>query len=254
MSRDIEQNIQEFPAGTHVFRQEDPGDVMYVIQSGAIEIRRRFYNREFLLAVLTPGEFFGEMAIVTHQPRSATALVREDARLLAIDEKTLSNMLKNQPTISARILHTMARRMEHSNRQMELFLFNHADKRLVHCLCYLAEEHERSEGDNRGAIYVPVALSELADRCAMTRDQAVDVIERLAEAGLLVSASAVDIDGPGYVIAEPTALIDFLKAQQSALRRNQQRRRAALMAQAKSGLSRPTAALETAELGTWLSK
>lgn len=225
---------------------------MYVIQSGTVEIRRRFYNREFLLAVLPPGAFFGEMALVTRQPRSASAVVREDAKLLVLGEATLSDMLKNRGDIAARIIQTMARRMEQANRQMEIFLFNHADKRLVHCLCYLADE-QTGGAAGRGAVYVPVPLSELADRCAMTRDQAVDVVERLADAGLIIPASAAEIDGPGYVVAEPTALIEFLKAQQSAVKRNQKRRRAQLVAQFKSSMAHANApAAPNAELSGWM--
>jgi CRP/FNR family cyclic AMP-dependent transcriptional regulator len=254
--RSADHHIQEFPAGTVLFRQGDPGDVMYVIQSGSVEIRRRFYNREFLLAVLTPGAFLGEMALVTRQPRSASALVREDSRLLIVDEATLTEMLRNRADISARLLQSMARRMEQANRQMEIFLFNHADKRLVHCLCYLAEEYGSAGQSARAAVYVPVPLSELADRCAMTRDQAVDVVERLADAGLIIPASAAEIDGPGYVVAESSALIDFLKAQQSALKKNQQRRRATLMEQIKSNMPRTTTSQATsdAELSNWMPK
>jgi hypothetical protein len=100
-----------------------------------------------------------------------------------------------------------------------------------------------------------VPLSELADRCAMTRDQAVDVVERLAEAGLIIPASAAEIDGPGYVVAESSALIDFLKAQQSALKKNQQRQRATLMAQIKSNMPRTTPQVTPdAELSNWMPK
>ena len=254
-SRFADHHVQEYPAGTVLFRQGDPGDVMYVIQSGSVEIRRRFYNREFLLAVLTPGAFLGEMALVTRQPRSASATVRENSRLLEVDELTLTEMLRNRADISARLLQTMARRMEQANRQMEIFLFNHADKRLVHCLCYLAEEYGSAGQSARAAVYVPVPLSELADRCAMTRDQAVDVVERLADAGLIIPASAAEIDGPGYVVAESSALIDFLKAQQSALKKNQQRRRATLMAQIKSNMPRTgSQATPDAELSNWMPK
>lgn len=230
---------------------------MYVIQSGCVEIRRKFYNREFLLAVLQPGTFFGEMALVTGQPRSAAAMARDDTRVLMLTESTLTSMLKNRPDISARIIQTMGRRMAQANRQMELFLFNHADKRLVHCLCFLAEEYLSPGQVASGAVYVPVALSELADRCAMTRGQAVDVIERLADAGLIMPASAAEIDGPGYVVADTSALIDFLKAQQSALKRNHQRRRAALMEAYKSTqktAEADSAGAAEAELKSWLTK
>jgi hypothetical protein len=57
---------------------------------------------------------------------------------------------------------------------------------------------------------LPSTLRELADRAGVTREQAIDVVERLAGDGLITSASAVEIDGPGYVVAEANLLLDFL--------------------------------------------
>ena len=63
------------PAGDILFHEGEPGDVMYVIREGSIRIRKDSYEGEKTLAVLGPGEFFGEMSILNDKPRSATAEV-----------------------------------------------------------------------------------------------------------------------------------------------------------------------------------
>src|SRR3954469_24165329 len=78
----LDRFAREFPAGTVLFEEGQPGHVMYIVVAGEIEIRRRVGETERLLAVLGDGEFFGEMAILSGRPRSATAVVRSAARLL----------------------------------------------------------------------------------------------------------------------------------------------------------------------------
>ncbi|MBK7196453.1 MAG: cyclic nucleotide-binding domain-containing protein [Myxococcales bacterium] len=67
-----------------------------MIQAGTVEIRRRVGDSERVLAVLPPGEFFGEMALINARPRSATAVVRDDARLLVIESRTFEAMLRGR--------------------------------------------------------------------------------------------------------------------------------------------------------------
>ncbi|CAG0961310.1 partial Cyclic AMP receptor protein, partial [Anaerolineae bacterium] len=62
-------------AGEVLFREGDAGDRMYVIQSGAVRISKTVKGEEKTLAILGPGEFFGEMAILNAKPRTATAIV-----------------------------------------------------------------------------------------------------------------------------------------------------------------------------------
>ena len=81
----IERHARDYPAGAVLFREGDSGDAMYVIQTGSVEIRRLIGDQERVLAVLPAGEFLGEMALLNHRPRSATAVVREPSRLLVID-------------------------------------------------------------------------------------------------------------------------------------------------------------------------
>ena len=85
MSGDLLERFGRFyPAGSVIFHEGDPAAEMFVIHAGSVTLTRRLRDLDAVLAVLPAGEFFGEMAIVNNRPRSATAVVRRQARLLVI--------------------------------------------------------------------------------------------------------------------------------------------------------------------------
>jgi len=89
---------KEFPMGTVLFREGDVGREMYVLQSGKISISKKVRDVEKVLAILGPGEFFGEMAIISNKPRNASATVEDDARVLVIDPRTFEAMIRGNST------------------------------------------------------------------------------------------------------------------------------------------------------------
>ena len=105
----LDRFARDFAPGTVLFEEGQPGDYMYVVQSGEVEIRRQVGETERVLAVLPAGEFFGEMAILNGRPRSATAVVRTTARLLVIEGRTFEAMLRARPEIAMRIIKSLAR-------------------------------------------------------------------------------------------------------------------------------------------------
>jgi CRP-like cAMP-binding protein len=97
----------DVPAGTAIFRAGDPGDQLYAIQEGRVELR--LDNR--VLAVLGPGEIFGEMALVEEAPRSATAVALETCRIAFIDRKRFLFLVQNTPYFSLEVMKIMAARL-----------------------------------------------------------------------------------------------------------------------------------------------
>lgn len=201
----------DYPAGEVLFREGDLGKVMYVIQAGEVEIRRRINEQDRVLAVLPAGEFFGEMAIVNDRPRSATAVVRRQARLLVIDGQTFEAMIRGKAEIAVRMIKTLASRLERANQQVELLLLRDANHRVVQCLRHLAEEQVAAGDPGVSAIYIPVGLDDLAARVALTEEEVADVLQRLGLARLVVRASEAGIEGHGYVIPEVGRLLEFLE-------------------------------------------
>ena len=100
----LERFARDFKAGTVLFEEGQPGDDMYVVLAGQVEIRRKVGETEHVLARLMPGDFFGEMAILNQRPRSATAVTRVDSRLLVIEGRMFEAMLRARPEIALRII------------------------------------------------------------------------------------------------------------------------------------------------------
>ncbi len=192
---------KEFPRGTVLCREGEPGREMYVIQSGRVTIHKRVGGVEKVLTTLGPGEFFGEMSILNNKPRSATATCAEAARLLVIDAKTFEAMIRGNSEIALRMIKKLADRLQETNEQIENLLFRDASLRVVHFLATAAERAKPGPAGHR----VDVAPSELAGRLGIKPEKVDDVVQKLLKAGI------VHIVGQGFLVPEAGKLRHFLE-------------------------------------------
>jgi CRP-like cAMP-binding protein len=210
----LERFARDFKAGSVLFEEGQPGDYMYVVQTGEVEIRRLVGETEQILAVLPAGEFFGEMAILNNRPRSATALVRVDSRLFVIEGKTFEAMLRARPEIALRIIKALALRLENANQHVELLLLPTPNHRVVQCLRHMADEqillagHQISAGT---AILVPKKVEDIATRVGLPVHEVIEVVDRLRAAHLVMFAEDAGIDGDGFIVPEVGRLLEFLE-------------------------------------------
>jgi CRP-like cAMP-binding protein len=100
-----------YPKDTMIFSETMPGKELYIIQKGSVKITKIVNESEVLLAVLKPGDIFGEMALIENKPRSASAIAFEDATLLAVNKENFARMVKSQPQIIARLTTLLAERI-----------------------------------------------------------------------------------------------------------------------------------------------
>jgi CRP-like cAMP-binding protein len=107
-----------YRAGETIVRQGEIGECMFVIQEGEVEVVRETDGDDVRLAVLGVGDFFGEMAILEQEVRSATVRALGEARALAVDKKTFHHRLRNDPTIALRILQGMSQRVRLLNDEL----------------------------------------------------------------------------------------------------------------------------------------
>ena len=134
---------KEIPRGTVLFREGEPGKEMFVLQSGKVAISKRVRDVEKVLAMLGPGEFFGEMAIISNRPRNASATVAEDARLLVIDPKTFEGMIRGNSEISVRMIKKLAERLTEADSQIENLLLGDPNSRVLHQILQVAQTRGR---------------------------------------------------------------------------------------------------------------
>ncbi len=210
----LDRFARDFKAGTVLFEEGQPGDFMYVVTTGEVEIRRMVGETERVLAVLPAGEFFGEMAILNARPRSATAVVRIDSRLLVIEGRTFEAMLRARPEIALRIIKSLALRLESANQQVELLLLPTPNHRVVQCLRQMADEQILLAGApvNAGtAIMVPTRVEIIATRVGLPVHEVIEVVDRLRAARLVLLAEDAGIPGQGFIVPEVGRLLEFLE-------------------------------------------
>jgi CRP-like cAMP-binding protein len=94
-----------------VIRQGEVGNCMYVIQSGQVEIFREEGGQEVRLRVAGANEFFGEMAIVDKDVRSASVRALGRATIMTIDKRTFLRRVHEDPSLAYRIMETMSHRI-----------------------------------------------------------------------------------------------------------------------------------------------
>ena len=104
--------LRAYDAGQLIFGEGAAGDTMYVVEDGSVEIRKQQGETSLRLATLGKGEFFGEMALVDHGARSASAAAGPGgARVLAIDRAHFVFLVSQQPSFALVVLEVIVKRL-----------------------------------------------------------------------------------------------------------------------------------------------
>lgn len=106
-----------FDADATIFRENEPGDEMYIIAAGQARIVSDAGTEKVVFAHLGPGDFFGEMALVTGAPRSAAAIATTDIELWKLTKSRFDAIQKDHPQVSAEIMRILGERVRRGNAQ-----------------------------------------------------------------------------------------------------------------------------------------
>jgi branched-chain amino acid transport system substrate-binding protein len=106
-------NLKErnFMSGESIVKQGDPGDSMFIIAEGLVYVHVYFPEEEesVKMSQLTAGSFFGEMCLLTGEPRAATITAATDVLLYEITKDTMAELLQNRPVIAGKISEIIAK-------------------------------------------------------------------------------------------------------------------------------------------------
>jgi CRP-like cAMP-binding protein len=192
---------REVPKGEVLFREDEPGREMYIIQSGKIRISKKMRGLEKTLATLGRGDFFGEMSILNNKPRSATAEVVEDARLLVIDPQTFETMVRSNAEIAIRIIKNLSARLQEADQQIVNLLLRDNTSRLTNTLARLASQ--QGERTPQG-IRMDMNMDELASSAGVPPAQVEEIMQKL------ISARILQAEGSQILIGSLELLDKFL--------------------------------------------
>ncbi len=130
--------------GDILFHEGDRGDRLYVIGEGKIKLGLTSIDgRENLLAILGPGEMFGELSLFDPGPRTVTATVVAETQIISLSHEDLNSFLARRPAVATKMLAALARRLRRTNEALSDLVFTDVPGRVAKALLDLSSRFGR---------------------------------------------------------------------------------------------------------------
>lgn len=171
--------------GETLFNEGDPGDRLYVVTQGKVKLGRTAADgRENLLAVLGPGEMFGELSLFDPGPRTATATAVTAVTLSGMGHDDLQPLLMQRPEVAGRLLQALARRLRRTNEAMADLVFSDVPGRVAKALLDLARRFGVETEDGLRVTH-DLTQEELAQLVGASRETVNKALADFASRGFL---------------------------------------------------------------------
>ena len=178
--------------GDIVFHEGDPGDRIYIIGEGKVKLgRRNADGRQNLIAILGPGEMFGELSLFDPAPRTATATAVAETQLLGLANEDLNALLDERPAVAMVLLEALAKRLRRTNENLADLAFTDVPGRVAKALLDLSHRFGRPVEDGILVAH-DLTQEELAQLVGASRETVNKVLSDFATRGWLrLEAKAV---------------------------------------------------------------
>jgi CRP-like cAMP-binding protein len=156
--------------GDELFHEGDSGDRLYVVTDGKVKLGRTSADgRENLLAILGPGQMFGELSLFDPGPRSATATAVTDCDLQSLSHDDLNTWLTNHSNVARALLHQLAARLRRTNDVVADLVFSDVPGRVAKALIDLSTRFGR-KADDGIHVHHDLTQEELAQLVGASRE------------------------------------------------------------------------------------
>lgn len=179
--------------GQVLFREGDSGDKLYVVADGKVKLGRTSPDgRENLLAILGPGEMFGELSLFDPGPRTATATAVTDVQIYALGHSDLTTWVSGRPEVALSLLKQISSRLRRTNEVIGDLVFSDVPGRVAKALLDLSSRFgvESEEGVHVGH---DLTQEELAQLVGASRET--------------VNKALADFAGRGWIRLEARAVV-----------------------------------------------
>ena len=174
------------PRGDAIFTEGEPGDRMYVILNGKVKLGQTSTDgRESLLAVLGPGEVFGELSLFDPGPRTATATAVTDVVVIGLGHDNLRPWLAGRPEVAESLLQALAQRLRRTNETLADLVFSDVPGRVAKLLLELADKFGQP-GPDGILVHHDLTQEELAQLVGASRETVNKALADFTQRGWIV--------------------------------------------------------------------
>jgi CRP-like cAMP-binding protein len=174
----------EYPPNRAILIEDAWGNAVYFILEGWVRVRRlAATSGEYTLAILGPGDFFGEMAILDESPRSTDVIALTRTEIMAVPSQKFTQVLLREPNLNYRMLQLMAQRLRQTNSRLEFVSYPPAVK-LANVLVSLGQRYGQANTGMTATLF-NFPTKDLADMASIGTEEAEKLMERFATKGWL---------------------------------------------------------------------
>ncbi|MCD6638499.1 MAG: Crp/Fnr family transcriptional regulator [Nocardioides sp.] len=171
--------------GDVLFHEGDSGDRLYIVLDGKVKLGRSSADgRENLLAIMGPGQMFGELSLFDPGPRSATVTAVTDATFGSLSHEDLLKWLEGRPQVARGLLTQLASRLRKSNDVVSDLVFSDVPGRVAKALIDLADRFGRT-ADDGVHVHHDLTQEELAQLVGASRETVNKALADFASRGWL---------------------------------------------------------------------
>lgn len=192
--------MRTFPAGTTIFSEGEKGDSLHVVVDGRVRISvTSGSGDEATVAMVGPGDCFGELSLLDGRPRSASAVASTITKTFVVTRDAFGEWVGERPAAALAILETLSLRLRRTDEALADLAFLDLAHRLAKQLIALASMHT-AEGAPRldPPVRINVTQGELASMLGVSRESVNKQLNAFAREGWLsLSRGAVILEKPG---------------------------------------------------------
>jgi CRP/FNR family transcriptional regulator len=183
-----------------IFLPGDKGDKVYLLKSGVVKISKYSDNgKEVILAMVNPGEIFGEMALIDNGPRETVAEALMDSYACIVDREQFMRYLQRNPEMGLQLTKIIGIKFKKLGQKVEDLVFRNVYQRLAGLLLHLIDAYGYNKGE-KTYIYVKLTHYDLASLIGSTRETTTACLNEFRREGLL------EFDGRKIVILDKAGL------------------------------------------------
>lgn len=178
----LERHGRQFAAGASIYSDGDDAPVLFWLHEGRVRLTKRVRTAERNLAVVRPGDLFGEEALLPQGLRGATAVALTDVVAVALDRATVASLVAGKPELADWLIGELARRVREAEDQLENAMLRDQPSRVVNALLRLSQAMLPT-GSEADEVRLAVSPLEISSRAGLDVDTVKRVVQQLRDGG-----------------------------------------------------------------------
>lgn len=184
--------VKQYLKGEIIFQEGQPSEHFYILQKGEVEVSIKRNEKRFIINTLGPGDFFGEMGLLSNEPRSASCKAITFVEVVRVGNEDFKNLLKNSHPLNGKIINLLLRRLK---RLTDISINNTASVNSFYAVAALLDLNFKATTNDY--ILEELFVKQITLMMGLLPHQAKGIIQQLVDYGLIRQERKLHPKKPG---------------------------------------------------------